>query len=109
MENNFIDFPQKCTTCGNLKTFPYTWNSTLPPMMCTCPKPASLLGTLAWECPRCKKINAPWKGSCDCTPSPLSGAPTCGTQPFNVGPIDFNHYYREDPNRIINFDHKDLK
>ena len=19
-----------------------------------------------WECPRCKTINAPWKGSCDC-------------------------------------------
>jgi hypothetical protein len=84
---------------------PFSWSGTGQPQMCKCSKESSL----AWECPRCKKMNAPWKGSCDCTPSPLSGAPTCGTQPFNVGPIDFNHYYREDPNRIINFDHKDLK
>ena len=71
MLDNFIDYPQKCTTCGNLKTFPYTWNSTTQPVMCTCKKEQSL----AWECPRCKKINAPWKGSCDCTPTPF-GAPT---------------------------------
>lgn len=84
--------------CGNLKTFPYTWNTTFPPTMCTCPKPVNLLGTLAWECPRCKKINAPWKGSCDCTPSPLSNAPTSSSkQPYNAGPIPFNHYFgRED-------------
>ena len=68
MQSSFTDYPQKCTVCGNLKTLPYAWNSTLPPMMCTCPKPASLLGTLAWECPRCKKINAPWKDSCNCKP-----------------------------------------
>jgi hypothetical protein len=58
---------------------PFSWNSTAAPRMCTCISPVSL----AWECPRCKKINAPWKGNCDCTPSPLSGAPTSGsTQPY---------------------------
>ena len=93
MQSSFTDYPQKCTVCGNLKTFPYTFNSTLPPVMCTCPKPVNLLGTLAWECPRCKKINAPWKGSCDCTPSPLSSAPTCGTQSYTAGINPFNHFY----------------
>jgi hypothetical protein len=51
---------------------PFSWNSTSQPKMCTCPKPTNPSGSLAWECPRCKKINAPWKGSCDCEPSPLS-------------------------------------
>lgn len=60
-----------CTKCQGYKTMPYTWNSTMQPRMCSCPKVS-----LAWECSRCGKINAPWKGSCDCTPSPLSGAPT---------------------------------
>ena len=80
---------------------PYSWNSTVPPVMCTCPKTTSL----AWECPRCKKINAPWKESCDCTPTPLSGAPTCNTQPYNAGPIPFNHYF-PDPKgpTTINYD-----
>jgi len=72
--NNF-DYPQLCTKCQGYKTMPYSWNSTIQPKMCTC-KPVSL----AWECPRCKKINAPWKPSCDCTPSPLSNAPTYGAQ-----------------------------
>jgi hypothetical protein len=75
--------------------------------MCNCPKAANLLGTLAWECPRCKKINAPWKGSCDCTPSPLSSSPTCGGQvdkflvdeigqwenPYKGGANPFNAYF----------------
>jgi hypothetical protein len=55
---------------------PYSWNSTAAPRMCSCPVPANLLGSLAWECPRCKKINAPWKGSCDCAPSKLNWTPT---------------------------------
>lgn len=33
---NKFDFPQKCTKCGNLKTFPYSWSITSPPMMCNC-------------------------------------------------------------------------
>ena len=116
MLNNFIDYPQKCTTCGNLKTFPYTWNSTIQPVMCTCKKEQSL----AWECPRCKKMNAPWKGSCDCTPSTLSSSPTCGVQldkfsvdeigqwehPYVGGANPFNAYF-PDPNRNINQDHID--
>lgn len=82
MQSSFTDYPQKCTVCGHLKTLPYTFNSTVPPVMCKCPKAP----TLAWECSRCHKINAPWKGSCDCTPSPLSGAPTSTTQPYTAGP-----------------------
>lgn len=88
-----FDNPQLCTKCQGYKTMPYSWNSTAAPRMCTCISPVSL----AWECSRCGKINAPWKGSCDCTPSPLSGAPTSGTQPYTAGPIPFNHYFgRED-------------
>ena len=92
-----FDFPQKCTTCQGYKTIPYSWNSTAKPQMCTCPKPVSLLGTLAWECPRCKKINAPWKASCDCTPTPFS-APTSGnTQPY-IGPANpFLGYFPDPP------------
>ena len=78
--NNF-DLPQICITCQGYKTMPYSWHSTAPPRMCTCISSISL----SWECHRCGKINAPWKGSCDCTPSPLSGAPTCSTQPYNAG------------------------
>jgi hypothetical protein len=68
---------------------PYSWNSTGQPQMCTCPKVS-----LSWECHRCGKINAPWKGSCDCTPTPFSNlsitsdinAPTIGsTQPYTAG------------------------
>lgn len=89
-----FDNPQLCTKCQGYKTMPYTFSSTAAPRMCTCISPVSL----AWECSRCGKINAPWKGSCDCTPSPLSNAPTSSsTQPYNAGPIPFNHYFgRED-------------
>ena len=76
---------------------PYSWNSTVPPVMCSCPK------SLAWECPRCKKINAPWKGSCDCTPSPLIGTPSSGTQPYNAGPVPFNAYFTDPTCTDANF------
>ena len=66
-----FDFPQICTTCRGYKTMPFSWSGTGQPQMCKCSKESSL----AWECPRCKKMNAPWKGSCDCTPTPF-GAPT---------------------------------
>ena len=96
-----FDFPQKCTTCQGYKTMPYAWNSTGQPQMCTCPKVS-----LSWECHRCKKINAPWKASCDCTPTPFSNlsitsdinaptiAPTTGsTQASYTAGIDpYNHY-----------------
>jgi hypothetical protein len=52
---------------------PYSWNSTAASRMCNCS--VNPRYDLAWKCPRCKKINAPWKGSCDCTPTPF-GAPT---------------------------------
>lgn len=67
-----FDYPQLCTKCQGYKTMPYSWNSTAAPRMCTCISPVSL----AWECSRCGKINAPWKGSCDCTPSSLNWRPT---------------------------------
>ena len=86
-----FDFPQKCTTCQGYKTMPFSWSGTGQPQMCTCPKVS-----LSWECHRCGKINAPWKGSCNCTPSPLSGAPTSGTQPYTAGPIRFNHYFSKE-------------
>ncbi len=59
---------ERCVTCGNFIDFSYTLNNTAAPTLCTCPKPVSSLETLAWECPRCKKINAPWNKSCDCAP-----------------------------------------
>ena len=80
-----FDYPQLCTKCQGYKSHPFSWNSTAAPKMCTCISPVSL----AWECPRCKKINAPWKGSCDCTPSKLNWTPTSessyvgGVNPFN--------------------------
>ena len=40
-----FDFPQKCIQCGNIKTFPYSWSITSPPVMCNCvnkPKKYSL-------------------------------------------------------------------
>ena len=40
-----FDFPQKCTKCGNLKTFPYTWSITSPVKMCSCTS-SSPLGAL---------------------------------------------------------------
>lgn len=86
-----FDYPQLCTKCQGYKTMPYSWNSTSAPRMCTCISPVSL----AWECSRCGKINAPWKGSCDCTPTPF-GAPTSAVQPFNVGPIPFDHYFSKE-------------
>jgi len=85
---------------------PYTWNSTVPAKMCTCISPVSL----SWECHRCGKINAPWKGSCDCTPSPLSGAPISGIQPskylideighWNFHGSHYNPYWTNTPNIV---------
>lgn len=98
--NNF-DFPQLCLNCQGYKTMPYSWHSTAPPRMCTCISSVSL----SWECHRCGKINAPWKGSCDCTPSPLSSAPICGTQPYKAGPIPFNHYFPDSKGpTTVNYD-----
>lgn len=84
---------------------PYSWNSTAAPRMCTCISPVSL----AWECSRCGKINAPWKGSCDCTPTPF-GAPTSTTQPYIERGNPYLGYF-PDPKgpTTINYDHKDLK
>ncbi len=98
--NNF-DYPQLCTKCQGYKTMPYTCSSTAEPRMCSCPKPI----TLAWECPRCKKINAPWKSSCDCTPTPF-GAPIYGAD--YSGFVNLFNPYFPDPNRNVNQDHTDL-
>jgi hypothetical protein len=87
-----FDHPQLCPNCQGYKTMPYTWNSTFAPRMCSC----NITTSLAWECPRCKKINAPWKASCDCTPSPLSSAPTSIMQPHTGGPINLNHHFTDE-------------
>ncbi len=94
-----FDFPQKCTTCQGYKTMPFSWSGTGQPQMCTCPKVS-----LSWECHRCGKINAPWKGSCNCTPSPLSGAPT-STADYS-GFINLFNSYFPDPKgpTTINYD-----
>ena len=87
-----FDFPQKCTTCQGYKTMPFSWSGTAQPQMCTCPKVS-----LSWECHRCKKINAPWKASCDCTPSPLSSTPTCNIKKFKYSdPSPFPKMYNSD-------------
>ncbi len=92
-----FDHPQMCTKCQGYKTMPYSWNSTAASRMCNCS--VNPRYDLAWKCPRCKKINAPWKGSCDCTPPtnnfpygnpiPVAGvnAPTYGTvtQGYPIG------------------------
>lgn len=88
------DFPQRCGKCLGYLTMPYNWSSTAQPIMCSCPKPINTLGKLAWECPRCKKINAPWKGTCDCTPPPLSSPVTSGTNPYNAGSIPLDNLPR---------------
>lgn len=31
--------------------------------------PALLPPQLGWQCPKCGRGNAPWKGTCDCGPS----------------------------------------
>ncbi len=66
---------------------PFSWSGTGQPQMCTCPKVS-----LSWECHRCGKINAPWKGSCDCIPSlnnnfPYNNPPTSATvtQGYPIG------------------------
>jgi hypothetical protein len=97
-----FDHPQMCTKCQGYMTMPFSWNSTVGPRMCTCPKETSL----AWECPRCKKINAPWNKSCDCTPPhnsfPFGGpieckVPISSVQPFNPkGPSPFPKRYNSD-------------
>ena len=66
-------------------------NTTAQPKMCTCISPVSL----GWECSRCGKINAPCKGSCDCTPTPFE-APTSITQPYTAGINPFNHYFKDE-------------
>lgn len=89
---NSFDHPQLCTKCQGYKTMPYSWSSSVSARMCTCISPVSL----AWECSRCGKINAPWKGSCDCTPTPF-GAPTSGAQLYNAGSANPFLGYFPDP------------
>ena len=83
-----FDNPQLCTKCQGYKTMPYSWNSTAKPRMCSCPKVS-----LSWECHRCGKINAPWKGSCDCTPTPFGNLPiTGGVNDHTSGSTQLNKY-----------------
>ena len=103
--------PETCKNCGGHTNIPYTWNSTVQPVMCTCPKEVSL----AWECSRCHRINSPYTKSCDCTPSSVSGAPTCSPQPnkhlideaghWNFHGPHYNPYWCKTPT-IINKDNE---
>ena len=68
---------------------PFSWSGTGQPQMCTCPKVS-----LSWECHRCGKINAPWKGSCDCAPLNLNWTPTSG-ESYVAGVNPFDIYYAD--------------
>lgn len=71
--------PMTCTKCQGYLNLPFTWSSTVQPKMCTCSKKQ----TLAWECPRCHKINAPFKSSCNCLPfNPMGTQPSCNDSIF---------------------------
>ena len=90
----YFSSPQQCTKCNGYITLPTGWSSTGSLIMCNCPKIS-----LSWTCHRCNKVNAPWKGSCDCTPSPMSSpisSPiTNEINPYTAGPISLNHFYNE--------------
>tara|TARA_R110000782_G_scaffold30983_7_gene76831 strand:+ start:2126 stop:2449 length:324 start_codon:yes stop_codon:yes gene_type:complete len=85
-----IKVPTRCVTCGNLIGFSYTLNSTAKQTLCTCPKLVSPSLTLAWECPRCKKINAPWNKSCDCIPMSQPSYPLINYVVAKSFPTDSN-------------------
>ena len=67
------DFPQLCTKCQGYKTMPFTFNTSITARMCECANSAPP----PWECPRCHKINAPFKDSCNCLPfNPMGDQPS---------------------------------
>lgn len=55
-----------CKKCNGYIEKNITWNSTIPPKVCTCHETTH--SPYGWTCPRCYKINSPWKGNCDCEP-----------------------------------------
>lgn len=59
-------------TVGTMSTFPIDDLPPLPPGPSTPAPPAPLI-TYGWECPRCRKINAPSVTSCDCPAHPYTG------------------------------------
>lgn len=78
-DNFSIVHSNLCERCGGYLQVPiFLLNQTVFPRMCNCPK---AVNHLAWECPRCHKINSPYKDSCDCLPNKNHLAPQCnGTQ-----------------------------
>jgi hypothetical protein len=91
----------KCNQCGTELT-----NEDMQSTSCVCnncrtgkyniPLKASASSFYSpWECPRCHKIHAPWKSSCDCQPLTVGGLPvqsnlyyrpnTCGCAPAFTG------------------------
>ena len=65
-----FNYSEVCIRCNGYKTMPYATTSTAPLKMCNCGP------TLGWECPRCHKINAPFKKSCNCLPfNPMGAIP----------------------------------
>ena len=113
MYNNLL--PMTCTRCQGYLNMPFTWSGTGQPKMCTCSKEQ----TLAWECLRCHKINAPWKDNCNCLPfNPMGTQPSCNDSifpdPKGATNINYdtsadavNRYYK--PSININYDHINLK
>jgi len=59
-----------CLKCG--KPFIYIGDpvGNLEDLICTChgttTYPNKETYNYGWLCPRCNKVNAPWKGQCDC-------------------------------------------
>jgi hypothetical protein len=66
----YFSSPQQCVKCNGYLTIPIAWCSTANPIMCNCPKQ-----NLSWECHRCKKVNAPWNKSCDCSITQINTIP----------------------------------
>jgi hypothetical protein len=64
-ENNTPYYSVTCSACGGYLVMPTYWHGTSEPKMCSCIK-SSLS---SWECIRCRKINSPYKESCDCHPN----------------------------------------
>ncbi len=59
-----------CPKCGKPDYYVGDPLDNTVPLVCQCEKVDStpLMTSRGWECPRCQKVNAPWKGSCDCEP-----------------------------------------
>ena len=67
MNNTSTSSPSTCHKCGGYLNLPSFWHGTIPPRMCTCP--TQYANNSGWICPRCNKVNAPFRVTCDCMPT----------------------------------------